>query len=255
MEISQSEETQTALSDDAVTIEDPSLTSPASTEKAKATNPRKRSKPVRGVKSASGSDSEAPFKKKPRKFAPAKGVPAGTKDSGESSEEEKEREKALATTKRKAVTSMKEVPQLDEPAEHQPLPKQGNTTLNLSRFAYGQHTRPAPPASPSSFIGPSNHVVFGTNTESQTPDHDSSNSDMEEHYSDVEIPTTLGIQTPTLARSSNTPRTRSKVSQRELSSLSQLHTALAHQHLRESHCQQRGCSSPNQMHSPPSHRA
>ena len=189
--------------------------SSTSPQQAKATDPRKGSRLVTKTKSASDSDFDAPPRKKAKKLAPTKGVPADAEHVCESSNEELEREKLSAKKGRKRGRSVKEVPQRDDTAEnHTP----SDPAWNLTRFIYGQYTKPSFPASPKSYTDPSGKMTLGTKTELQQPD-ETSDPDMEEHYSEVEIPISLGNQTPTRGRSSNTLRSRSIVSQRELSSL------------------------------------
>ncbi|KAE8847392.1 hypothetical protein HRS9122_04299 [Pyrenophora teres f. teres] len=221
VEVNQDEgKTLAAPFDDTGTMEAVPPKSPTSPEKSKTTNPRKLSKRARKARSVSESDSDAPLKKKSKTLAPANGVPACTENSGESPEEEKGREKLRAKTRMNGENLVKEVAQLDESIEKQTRSKQGNNARNLSIFAYGPYTKPSPPATPTPLTEPSEKTTFDSETDFKQQD-ECPNSSMKEHYSDVEIPVPLDTQTPTQVPSLDTPRTRSVVSQRELSSLSE----------------------------------
>ena len=146
---------------------------------------RKRSKSSNKTKNASGTDSDAPPKKRARRGAPAEPRPSAAKKRSEALEElEFEIPPSFAKTRRGAVNLEKEIALMDE-ADEEP---QG--------------------------------MILDSATEMRFSDHDRSEADMEEHYSDVEVPVTPSNYVPPIDKVPGTSNSRPKVSHRELEVLS-----------------------------------
>jgi hypothetical protein len=182
------------------TTDDPGSTTSAPESKAQSSHSEKRSRLSRKAKSASETESDAPLKKKPRMSTPAK---SRASRAGKSREAPEEQEygyaPSLAETRRGAVN---EKP--SSSAQHE-------KTSKLGHFAYRNYTGPSlkvPIADESS------DEIFSTQTA-----HETDNADMEEHYSDVEVPITPSRYVPAIENVPSTPKSRPKVSDRELQGL------------------------------------
>jgi hypothetical protein len=182
------------------TADDPGSTTSAPESKAQSAHSEKRSRLSRKAKSASETESDAPLKKKPKMSTPAK---SRASRAGKAREAPEEQEygyaPSLAKTRRGPVN---EKP--SSSAQHEKTPK-------LGHFAYGNYTGPSPKVP---IADESSDEIFSTQTA-----HETDNADMEEHYSDVEVPITPRRHVPAIENVPSTPKSRPKVSDRELQGL------------------------------------
>jgi hypothetical protein len=179
--------------------------SPILAPKTQPVHARKRSKPFEKTKNASETESDAPPKKKSRKRAPAKSHASRAREPNKALEEQEHDQAPSPPKTRRAVKPKKETTYTNGANQDIPAMIQHGSIPSLKQ---------AP------VVDELNSMILDSDAEIQQRDYIHEDADMQEHYSDVEVLVTPSKHVPPIDNVPSTPRSRPKVSTRELEGLS-----------------------------------
>jgi hypothetical protein len=195
----------------------PGLTTPVPAPKVQTHYPCKRSRPTKKTNNASETESDAPPKKKARRnVSPKPRASRARKPSEALEDQDIEPTPSPAKTRRGTVKSNKEAAYVSGAGEDFSASIQQRSTSKLGHSAQGGSTEPSRQAP---ITDESDNMAFASHAETKQSDHEDKNADVEEYYSKIKVRVTPSKHVPSVENVPSTPRSRPRVSKRELQGL------------------------------------
>ncbi|KAG9185422.1 hypothetical protein G6011_07966 [Alternaria panax] len=190
---------------------------PIPAPKAQPIPSHKRSKPSKQTENASETESDAPPRKRARQIPSTEQRANGAEKLSKGLVQ---MEDALAASpikiKNGAVKLKKEAAHVKGMDEDSSAEIPSGSTPKLDLLAQNEHSGPSRQAPITKELD----MILDCHAEILQPDHENNDADMEEHFIDIEVPVTPSKRVPPVDTVPSTPRSRPKISTRELQGIS-----------------------------------